>query len=121
MATQADGNALPGWLTFDAATGTFDGTPPAGMSEIEVKVVARDQFGHEAVQIFKLGVKQADRHGALHDGHQLIHLTSLRDVFASKGKPGISQQIRHASRSHQLAQHAALLRTADQIIRQNRI
>ncbi|WP_324770836.1 putative Ig domain-containing protein, partial [Pokkaliibacter plantistimulans] len=29
-ATLADGSALPGWLSFDAATGTFSGTPENG-------------------------------------------------------------------------------------------
>jgi len=41
-ATLSDGAALPSWLGFDAATHTFNGNPPAGMSSLALKVVAND-------------------------------------------------------------------------------
>lgn len=42
-ATLDDGNALPAWLTFDAKTGTFSGTPTDGTSGVvSVKVTAAD-------------------------------------------------------------------------------
>ena len=42
-ATLSDGVALPSWLTFDAATGTFSGTPPRDFSgDLELKVTASD-------------------------------------------------------------------------------
>lgn len=42
-ATLADGTPLPGWLTFDAATRTFSGTPPQDFNgEIQLKVTASD-------------------------------------------------------------------------------
>ncbi len=42
-ATLADGSALPSWLTFDAVTATFSGTPPANYNgQIAVKVTADD-------------------------------------------------------------------------------
>jgi hypothetical protein len=42
-ATLADGSALPGWLSFDAATRTFSGTPDAGdVGTISVRVMASD-------------------------------------------------------------------------------
>ncbi|MFC7497706.1 putative Ig domain-containing protein [Enterovirga sp. GCM10030262] len=47
-AARADGSALPGWLSFDAATRTFTGTPPAGWpGSIDLKVIASD--GNRAV------------------------------------------------------------------------
>ena len=42
-ATLADGSALPGWLSFDAATRTFSGTPGnANVGAINVRVAASD-------------------------------------------------------------------------------
>jgi Ca2+-binding RTX toxin-like protein/subtilisin-like proprotein convertase family protein len=42
-ASLADGNDLPGWLSFDASTQTFSGTPGAGdIGNLSVQVVATD-------------------------------------------------------------------------------
>jgi Ca2+-binding RTX toxin-like protein len=42
-ATQEDGSALPAWLSFDAATRTFSGTPPQDFNgAIDLKVTATD-------------------------------------------------------------------------------
>ncbi len=42
-ATLADGSALPAWLTFDAASRTFSGTPPQGSAgQVAVTVSATD-------------------------------------------------------------------------------
>ncbi|NDW34601.1 DUF4347 domain-containing protein [Yangia sp. PrR007] len=38
----ANGEALPAWLSFDAATGTFTGNPPAGSGNVSVTVSATD-------------------------------------------------------------------------------
>ena len=42
-ATLANGSALPSWLSFDAATQTFSGTPPQNYTgPIDLKVIASD-------------------------------------------------------------------------------
>ncbi|MCA6972399.1 putative Ig domain-containing protein, partial [Pectobacterium carotovorum] len=42
-ATLADGSALPSWLTFNAATGTFSGTPGNGdVGNLSIRVTATD-------------------------------------------------------------------------------
>ena len=42
-ASLSDGSALPGWLNFDAASGTFSGTPDdPDLGQITVKVTAND-------------------------------------------------------------------------------
>ncbi|HEX2558919.1 putative Ig domain-containing protein [Phenylobacterium sp.] len=42
-ATLADGNALPGWLLFDAGARTFTGTPPANFNGLlSIRVTATD-------------------------------------------------------------------------------
>ncbi|WP_228049846.1 DUF4347 domain-containing protein [Tychonema sp. LEGE 06208] len=42
-ATLEDGTALPGWLTFDATTGVFSGTPAAAnVGNLKVKLTAND-------------------------------------------------------------------------------
>jgi VCBS repeat-containing protein len=42
-AALADGAALPSWLKFNAATGTFSGTSPKQVGKIDVRVTATDQ------------------------------------------------------------------------------
>ena len=42
-ATQADGSALPAWLTFNPVTGTFSGTPGnADVGSLSIKITATD-------------------------------------------------------------------------------
>ncbi|MBS0537876.1 MAG: putative Ig domain-containing protein, partial [Proteobacteria bacterium] len=49
-AVNLSGGALPPWLFFDVATLRFTGTPPEGSEgTIDVRVIARDFKGHEAV------------------------------------------------------------------------
>lgn len=44
-ATLDNGDPLPSWLNFDAATRTFSGNPPANFASIDVKVTANDGSG----------------------------------------------------------------------------
>ena len=56
-ATLAGGDPLPGWLTFDAATRTFSGTPAnAHVGVITVTVTATDQNGASAADSFDITV-----------------------------------------------------------------
>jgi VCBS repeat-containing protein len=41
-ATRADGQALPSWLSFDKATHSFVGTPPADAGTLSLRVTASD-------------------------------------------------------------------------------
>lgn len=44
-------------MSFNAQTGTVEGTPPAGFKgDVVVKVVARDERGNEAAQTLKISV-----------------------------------------------------------------
>ena len=57
------GEPLPSWVSFDPVSGTFRGTPPAGVaSDVELLVVARDANSREASVVFRLelGVPGAD-------------------------------------------------------------
>ncbi len=57
-ATQADDSALPAWLTFDPAAGTFSGTPVvADLGEITVKVTAADALGLTVSDEFAITVR----------------------------------------------------------------
>ena len=47
-ATLSNGNALPSWLSFDAATRKFLGTAPLGSGDITVRVTATDSGGLSA-------------------------------------------------------------------------
>lgn len=54
-ATLADGSALPSWLSFNASTRTFSGTPPA-VGTISVLVTARDTGNLTASDTFDIAV-----------------------------------------------------------------
>ena len=51
-ATQANGAALPSWLSFNVTTQTFAGTPPAGNTNLSIKVTATDTSGLSASETF---------------------------------------------------------------------
>ncbi len=55
-ATQANGLALPGWLTFNAATETFSGTAPATTQSLSLRVTATDTSGLSALETFSANV-----------------------------------------------------------------
>ncbi|MBE0620821.1 MAG: tandem-95 repeat protein, partial [Burkholderiales bacterium] len=56
-ATLADGSVLPSWLNFDAATGTFGGTPlNADVGNLNLAVTASDSGGLTASSLFALSV-----------------------------------------------------------------
>eukprot|EP00439_Symbiodinium_sp_Y106_P090069 s1_g2605.t1 len=56
-ATMSDGSALPAWLSFDAATGTFSGTPTNTSAGVHaLAVTATDSFGATAVAGFDLTI-----------------------------------------------------------------
>jgi hypothetical protein len=75
FATLEDGSELPSWLTFDAATGIFSGTPDSSNLGIyDVRVIATDSSGTTAEQIFSLNVR------ALRD----LPILSLSDLVQSQ-------------------------------------
>lgn len=56
-ASRADGSALPAWLAFDAASGTFSGRPGSGdLGSLAVVVRASDPAGASASGVFTLTV-----------------------------------------------------------------
>ncbi|MGH8618703.1 MAG: putative Ig domain-containing protein [Burkholderiales bacterium] len=56
-ATLGDGSALPGWLGFNAATRTFEGTPGnAQVGTVSLRVTATDGTGASAADTFDLTV-----------------------------------------------------------------
>ncbi|RDD63071.1 DUF4347 domain-containing protein [Ferruginivarius sediminum] len=57
-ASRADGSALPGWLSFDAATRTFSGEPGDGdTGSFQVRVTAEDSGGATASTTFAVTVE----------------------------------------------------------------
>jgi Ca2+-binding RTX toxin-like protein len=60
-ATRADGSALPAWLSFDATTQTFSGTPTnADVGAWSVRVTASDPAGETAVDEFGIAVRNVN-------------------------------------------------------------
>ena len=61
-ASLGDGSALPSWLTFNAATRTFSGTPTdADVGTLSVKVTATDHSGASVSDTFELAVSSNNR------------------------------------------------------------
>jgi Ca2+-binding RTX toxin-like protein len=61
-ATLADGSALPAWLTFDAATATFSGTPSSGDAGlVSLTVTATDSGSLSVSDVFALTVTIQDQ------------------------------------------------------------
>ena len=59
--TLEDGNALPSWLTFDASTRRFSGTPSnSNVGTVSIKVVATDSFGETVSDTFTLEVENTN-------------------------------------------------------------
>ena len=57
----ADGTAVPPWLTFNAATRTFAGTPSAfDVGVIDIQVTAKDAAGVSVSDVFRLTVSPPD-------------------------------------------------------------
>ncbi|MEJ6021971.1 putative Ig domain-containing protein [Ramlibacter sp. PS4R-6] len=56
-ATLANGSALPGWLTFDARSHTFSGTPPTGSHDnLAIKVSVTNGANQTASDVFVLAI-----------------------------------------------------------------
>jgi hypothetical protein len=55
-ASQANGQALPSWLTFNAATETFSGTAPLTVQSLSLQVTATDTGGLSASETFTANV-----------------------------------------------------------------
>jgi hypothetical protein len=54
-AKQADDSPLPKWVQFDPTSGTFEVAPPKGFKgKLDLKVIARDDDGREAVALFQM-------------------------------------------------------------------
>ncbi|MBF0614208.1 MAG: SUMF1/EgtB/PvdO family nonheme iron enzyme [Magnetococcales bacterium] len=59
-ASQADGLVLPSWLSFNPSTRTFFGNPPAGVTKLQLRVIANDGIGNRASCGFALNVANAN-------------------------------------------------------------
>jgi hypothetical protein len=58
-ATLTNGQALPGWLSFNATTETFSGTAPTTAQSLGVKVTATDSSGLATSESFTASVQPA--------------------------------------------------------------
>lgn len=104
VAIQANGRSLPGWMTFNPQTGTFEGQPPPGFKgEVVVKVIARDTDGREAAQIFKIHVGEGTQGKVAPQGEGRPQ-ASVKPV----GKLSLTEQLRSMSKDGRLAEQAAL-------------
>jgi hypothetical protein len=78
---QADGRPLPGWARFNPATGKLVMDPPPGFEgRLTLRLIARDNRGHEAVTTFKIVVGQ--RHAQ--DSRASLN-TQLQDAIRPTG------------------------------------
>jgi Ca2+-binding RTX toxin-like protein len=86
-ATLGNGDALPGWLNFDATTGTFSGTPANGdVGSLSVKVTASDGAGATVSDTF--GITVANVNDAPVVAHHEADQTATQGAFFSYQVPG---------------------------------
>jgi NADPH-dependent 7-cyano-7-deazaguanine reductase QueF-like protein len=79
-ASREDGSALPAWLSFNAASGTFTGTPLSGdVGSLNVKVTATDSGGLSVSDIFDVTVVNVN------DAPAVAH--AIADQAASEDAP----------------------------------
>jgi hypothetical protein len=92
-------------MTFNANTGTFEGTPPPGFrGQVEVRITARDSQGRLATQTFKINVSNPAR-AAQADMPGKIGLT---DNLLAQRKQALPERLAALSRSARAAaQHRA--------------
>lgn len=75
----ADGNALPSWLSFDAATHSFSGTPGnADIGQLGVRVIVSDTAGELASDVFILDVININNAPAI--THPIAAQTAFEDA-----------------------------------------
>jgi Ca2+-binding RTX toxin-like protein len=71
-AALTDGSGLPGWLSFDDATGAFSGTPGSGdAGSLVIRITATDLAGATAETVFTLNVGAASVNNGS-DGNDLL-------------------------------------------------
>jgi Putative Ig domain len=58
-ATQSNGQVLPSWLTFSAATGAFTGTAPSTAENLGITVTATDSSGLSSSETFTASIQPA--------------------------------------------------------------
>jgi hypothetical protein len=89
-ATFAQGNALPAWLSFDANTRTFSGTPTnSDVGTLDIRVTATDTQGATTNTVFNLAIANVNDapvlNEAIGDGtaiaDQLFSLTLAANAF----------------------------------------
>jgi hypothetical protein len=105
---RSDGSPLPLWLKFDPRLGVLKGTPPTGtQDEIEVRVIARDQEGHQVEATFRIklhagGIETVAPHAAL--------TPELARPVASKA--GLTKQLQAAGKSGRVNERERLVKVA---------
>ncbi|PHS26635.1 MAG: hypothetical protein COA83_02885 [Methylophaga sp.] len=84
LATLADGSVLPSWLSFDALTQTFSGTPPLDVSGVyEFKITATDNGGLTADTSFALTINDINPDIIGGTGNETLTGTNYADVINS--------------------------------------
>jgi hypothetical protein len=73
-ATREDGSPLPAWLTFDATSRTFSGTPQAtDAGTVRVGITASDASGATATNVFAIFVSPASTAGGEAAEEVVVH------------------------------------------------
>ncbi len=81
-ASLQDGSSLPGWLTFDRVTGTFQGNPPTGSGDLSLRVTATDNSGLSASINFTLDINQLT---GVNDAPTLEQTLTITPSFSGAG------------------------------------
>ena len=81
-----NGEALPAWLSFDAATGTFSGTPDAAaVGNLSVQVTATDTGGLSVSQTLNLVIDAKGVEPEVPSNHDSVLGTVFAEQSATEG------------------------------------
>ncbi|NGZ29540.1 MAG: hypothetical protein G8345_21955, partial [Magnetococcales bacterium] len=93
----ANGEPLPSWLSFDAATGKFEGTPPPGEEGVLAIRVQATDGQNQAVTIFSIKVgDKADQQQEKNKGEG--NHSQLEELNIQPGDPWLTEFLRLAGK-----------------------
>ncbi|MBF0627325.1 MAG: tandem-95 repeat protein [Magnetococcales bacterium] len=89
-ATLANGSPLPSWLRFAPSTRTFSGNPPAGVTALNLKVIANDGHGGRVSAPFRLSFTGStnDAPVAVADTLTVSNAQPLSDTLTARDRDG---------------------------------
>lgn len=102
---QANGRPLPAWLSFDARTGHFSGSPPQDLDEtLRLELTVRDPAGNRSVSQLELKVGPPAQQASPDRPHapSVLGKEALQQQFRQHGQQAFENQVAQWLQSEEL-------------------